>query len=103
MHESSDVMKDIAELIKEYGYIMPEITAKNVMLYSAYKQKTLRAPLKTPSEKKQLCTASAASIPLVVRKHAFDGFSCIYCTYLLFLTQNGFLEMPLNVIRKAAE
>ena len=53
-----------------------------------------RAPLKTPSEKKHLCTASAASSPLVVRKHAFDGFSCIYCTYLLFLTQNGFLEVP---------
>ena len=58
--------------------------------------KQLRAPLTTPSEKKQLCTASAASNPLVVRKHAFDGFSCIYCTYLLFLTQNGFLEMPLS-------
>ena len=41
MYESSDVMKDIAELIKEYGYITPEITAKNVRLYSAYKQKTL--------------------------------------------------------------
>lgn len=41
MHESSDVMKDIAELIKEYGYITPEITAKNVRLYSAYKQKIL--------------------------------------------------------------
>ena len=54
----------------------------------------LRAPLKTPSEKKQLCTASAASSPLVVRKHAFKGFPCIYCTYLFFLTQNGFLEMP---------
>ena len=52
-------------------------------------------PLKTPSEKKQLCTASAASSHLVVRKHAFDGFSCIYCTYLLFLTQNGFLEVPI--------
>ena len=36
-----DVMKDMAELIKEYGYITPEITAKNVRLYSAYKQKTL--------------------------------------------------------------
>ena len=54
-----------------------------------------RAPLKTPSEKKQLCTASAASIPLVVRKHAFEGFPCTYCTYLFFLAQNGFLEMPL--------
>ena len=41
MHESSDVMKDIAELIKKYGYITPEIAAKNVRLYSAYKQKTL--------------------------------------------------------------
>ena len=38
MHESSDVMKNIAELI---SYITPEITAKNVRLYSAYKQKTL--------------------------------------------------------------
>lgn len=36
-----DVMKDMAELIKEYGYITPEIAAKNVRLYSAYKQKTL--------------------------------------------------------------
>ena len=62
--------------------------------YASYDD--MRAPLKTPSEKKQLCTASAASSPLVVRKHAFDGFSCIYCTYLLFLTQNGFLEVPMK-------
>ena len=58
----------------------------------------LRAPLKTPSEEKQLCTASAASSPLLVRKHAFEGFSCIYCTYLLFLIQKGFLEVPINVM-----
>jgi len=38
MHESSDVMKDIAELIKEYGYITPEIAAKNVRLCSAYEK-----------------------------------------------------------------
>ncbi len=61
---------------------------------TAFYSVDLRAPLKTPSEKKQLCTASAASSPLVVRKHAFDGFSCI----LLFLTQNGFLEVPLRKI-----
>ncbi len=24
-----------------------------------------------------------------MRKHAFDGFSCIYCIYLLFLAQTG--------------
>lgn len=39
MHESSDVMKDIAELIKEYDYITPEIAAKNVRLYSAYEKR----------------------------------------------------------------
>ncbi len=61
------------------------------------RRKNFRAPLKTHSEKKQLCTASAASSHLEVRKHAFEGFPCIYCTYLLFLTQNGFLEMPFNL------
>ena len=57
----------------------------------------LWAPLKTPSEKKQLCTAYAVSSPLGVRKHAFKGFPCICCTYLFFLTENGFLEMPLSL------
>ncbi len=62
--------------------------------FAFLKRNMYKAPLKKLSEKKQLCTASAASNPFVVRKHAFDSFSCIYCTYLLFLTQNGFLEMP---------
>ena len=55
---------------------------------------------KKPSEKKQLCTAYAVSTPLVVRKHAFDGFPCIYCTYLLFLTQNKLLEVPICILDK---
>ena len=58
--------------------------------------KQLRASLKTPSEKNQLCTAYTVSSPLGVRKHAFNGFPCICCTYLFFLTQNGLLEMPLS-------
>ena len=44
----------------------------------------LRASLKTPFEKKQLCTASAASTSLIVRQHAFGRFPCSCCTYLIF-------------------
>ncbi len=69
----------------------------NVIICGGFVCYYFRASLKTPYEKKQLCTASAVSSPLIVRKHAFDGFSCIYCTYLLFLIQNELLEMHFMV------
>ncbi len=44
-----------------------------------------RASLKTPFEKKQLCTSSASSTSLGVRQHAFGRFPCSCHTYLFFL------------------
>ena len=44
-----------------------------------------RASLKTPFEKKQLCTTSISSTSLGVRKHAFGRFPFSCYTYLLFL------------------
>ena len=45
----------------------------------------IRASLKTPFEKKQLCTTSISSTSLGVRKHAFGRFPCSCHTYLFFL------------------
>ena len=44
-----------------------------------------RASLKTPFEKKQLCTSSASSTSLGVRQHACGRFPCSCHTYLFFL------------------
>ena len=44
-----------------------------------------RASLKTPFEKKQLCTTSASSTSLGVRQHACGRFPCSCHTYLFFL------------------
>ncbi|MBQ6945817.1 MAG: helix-turn-helix transcriptional regulator, partial [Ruminococcus sp.] len=46
-----------------------------------------RASLKTPFEKKQLCTSSASSTSLGVRQHAFGRFPCSCHTYLFFFNQ----------------
>ena len=74
---SNDMRFDeLRKVIESYGYVMTQPRSGS----SHY-----RASLKTPFEKKQLCTSSASSTSLGVRQHAFGRFPCSCRTYLFFL------------------
>ena len=55
----------------------------------------IRAPLKNPSEKKAAMHSICCVKPSRSAKARLRWLFLHYCTYLLFLTQNGFLEMPI--------
>ncbi len=71
--------------IEENDIITIDLSPQNNNIWGDYARTIIRASLKTPFEKKQLCTTSISSTSLGVRKHAFGRFSYSCHTYLLFL------------------
>ena len=90
--EYNDIVHDrtVEDLKDTFPDISKETADKLINAFDSavmadWKTNDIRASLKTPFEKKQLCTTSISSTSLGVRKHAFGRFPCSCHTYLLFL------------------